>query len=95
MPKFIIKLEDRRRKITRYLDWSTVVDAGISPLMVTKDEVRVYLASVYGMNEEQIAERLDLLDKTGCSTPYYTVIDAVTTCTHDVSSQSQLIKIYE
>lgn len=95
MPKFIIKLEDRRRKITRYLDWSTVVDSAISPLMASKDEVKVYLASEYGFNDDQIKERLDLLDKTGCSTPFYTVIDAVTTCVHDVSSQAQLIKIYE
>ena len=81
MPKMFLKLEDKKRKKTFFVGWSTISDSVSSEIM---DE-EYFKKNVTLTEEEQKS-----LDETGCSSPYYT-IEELLSCSDDFPTKKSLI----
>lgn len=49
MPRYIIKLDDKKLNRSYYIEWSTIVDAPVT-WGLTLDELKDYYQSQYGLN---------------------------------------------
>jgi hypothetical protein len=81
MPKMFLKLEDKKRKKTFFVGWSTISDSVNSEIM---DE-EYFKKNVTLTEEEQKS-----LDETGCSNPYYTIKELLE-CSDDFPTKKSLI----
>lgn len=75
MPKFIVKLTDKKTKIDYYLNWSTIVDAPTSEPVALKDAMEYLLESF--VSKGLGIKAYNNLIKTGCSSPYYSANEVI------------------
>ncbi len=91
MPKFIIKLTDKKKKKDYYLEWSTLVDSATSGAM-SFEEAKALLAKIFSRN--QLRKVLSDLNLRGVSTPFYTLQDCLYTNSDGCRSYDEMIKQY-
>lgn len=67
MPRYIMKLKDDKSGNDYYLEWSTVVDAPVTPGMLL-EEFKEYYKEEYGNNGMEILKaRLERVEEKGIS----------------------------
>lgn len=65
MPRYIVKME--REGVSRYMEWSSIVDAPITYLM-SLEEFKEYYQEEYGRRGmEDLDDRMERVEKTGIS----------------------------
>ncbi len=82
MPRMYLKLEDKRRKKTFFVGWSTVTDTVNSDVMDAK---------AFEENVRLTDEQRESLEKTGCSHPHYTISELLN-CSDDFPTRKSLMK---
>lgn len=70
MPRFIIKIVDESTQKDYYLDYSTVVDAPVTYGMDLIKFKEYYLEEYGKIEYERLEERLERVEKNGCSGHY-------------------------
>lgn len=81
MPNMYLKVEDKKKKKTFFVEWSTISDSVNSEIMDTETfEKRVTITE----------EERKLLNETGCSSPHYTIKELFE-CSDDIRSMKALI----
>lgn len=67
MPRYIIKLEDKKFKVDYYLEWSTIVDAPVTYGMSLED-FKLYYEHEYGqVGKEGLPARMHRVEGKGVS----------------------------
>ena len=84
MPKYLVKLG------TKYVEWSTIVDAPVSHPM-TRNEMAAYLLTKYGTDgEREIEPRLVRCDTKGTSSFYEPDAETAVSCNRAGPGEAEL-----
>jgi len=75
MPRYIVKIIDKKENKTYYLEWSSVVDAPVTPGMDLETFKKYYLKGygVYSINT--LKDRLQRVEKQGTSCQLGSTLD--------------------
>lgn len=91
MPRFVIKLKDKKNKKVHFLLWSTIVDAPVQTFEGLDDATKFLKENC---TPSVFKESMDSLKRKGISNPHYSIDDVINCNIENCSTVEDLIKTY-